>query len=97
MAVVASQLIDEATAHAQSDRLEDAREICADSTYFQNNLRKIFSNLYVYHLTCSECAKRNVQHPVGSFRTRINESVKHFSSNVITQNSLNTCLKTNMP
>ena len=39
MASVASQLIEEVTAHAQSDNLEDAREICADGTYFPNNLR----------------------------------------------------------
>jgi len=39
MASVASQLIDEFAAHAQSDSLEDAREICADGTYFPNNLR----------------------------------------------------------
>jgi len=38
MAFVASQLIEEVTAHAQSDSLEDAREICADGTYFPNNL-----------------------------------------------------------
>ena len=40
MASVASQLTKEVTAHAQSDSLEDAREICADSTYFPHNLRK---------------------------------------------------------
>jgi len=39
MASVASQLIEEVTAHAQSDSLEDAREICADGTCFPNNLR----------------------------------------------------------
>ena len=39
MASVASQLIEEVTAHAQSDSLEDAREIWADGTYFSNNLR----------------------------------------------------------
>ena len=39
MASVASQLIEEVTAHAQSDSLEDAREICADGTYFPNYLR----------------------------------------------------------
>jgi len=39
MASVASQLIEEVTAHAQSDSLEDAREICADGTHFPNNLR----------------------------------------------------------
>ena len=36
-----SQLIEEVTAHAQSDSLEDAREICAEGTYFPNNLRII--------------------------------------------------------
>jgi len=41
MASVSSQLIEEVTAHAQSDSLEDAREICADGTYFPNNLRNI--------------------------------------------------------
>jgi len=41
MASVASQLIEEVTAHAQSDSLEDAGEICADGTYFPNNLRGI--------------------------------------------------------
>ena len=39
MASVASQLIEEVTAHAQSDSLEDAREVCADGTFFPNNLR----------------------------------------------------------
>jgi len=37
---VASQLIEEATAHVQRDSLEDVREICADGTYFLNNLRR---------------------------------------------------------
>jgi len=41
MASVASQLIEEVTAHSQSDSLEDAREICADGTYFPNKLRII--------------------------------------------------------
>jgi len=40
MASVASQLIEEVTAHAQSDSLEDARDICADGTYFQTNPSK---------------------------------------------------------
>ena len=39
MASVGSQLIEKVTAHAQSDNLEDAREMCADGTYFPNNLR----------------------------------------------------------
>jgi len=39
MASVASQLIEEVTAYAQRDSLEDAQEICADGTYFPNNLR----------------------------------------------------------
>jgi hypothetical protein len=39
MASVASQLIEEVTAHGQSDSLEDVREIRADGTYFPNNPR----------------------------------------------------------
>jgi len=39
MASVASQLIEEVTAHAPSDSREDAREICADGSYFPNSLR----------------------------------------------------------
>jgi len=39
MASVSSQLMQEITAHAQSDSLADAREICADGTYFPNKLR----------------------------------------------------------
>ena len=35
MSSVASQLIEEVTAHAQSDSLDDAREICADGTSFR--------------------------------------------------------------
>jgi len=38
MASVASQFIEEASEHAQSDGLEDAREMCTDGTYFPNNL-----------------------------------------------------------
>ena len=37
MASVASQLLEEVTAHAQSVSLEDAREICAGDSYFPNN------------------------------------------------------------
>ena len=36
---MASRLIQEVTTHAQSDSLEDAREICADGTYSPNKLR----------------------------------------------------------
>jgi len=43
MASVTSQLIEEVTAHARSDSLEDAREICADGTCFPNNLRTYIS------------------------------------------------------
>ena len=42
MASVASQLIEEVTAHAQSDSLKDAREICADGTHFPNNLHTYY-------------------------------------------------------
>jgi len=38
MASGACQLVDEVTAHAQSNRLEDAREIRPDGTYFPKNL-----------------------------------------------------------
>ena len=38
MASVASQLIEEVTAHAERDCLDDVREVCADGTYFPNNL-----------------------------------------------------------
>jgi len=44
MAAVGSQLIEKVTAHAQSNSLEDARDICADSTYFPNNLRRNLNN-----------------------------------------------------
>ena len=43
---MASQLIEEVTAHAQSDSLEDAREICADGTYFPNNVSMYFIILF---------------------------------------------------
>ena len=49
MASVASQLIEEVTAHVQSDSLEDAREICADGTYFPNNLRIYQTILCILH------------------------------------------------
>ena len=39
MASVASQFIEEVTAHGQRDSLKDVREICTDCTYFPNNLR----------------------------------------------------------
>jgi len=38
MASVASQLIEEVTANAQSDSRKNAQEICADGTYIKNNL-----------------------------------------------------------
>ena len=41
MTSVTSQLIEEVTAHAQIDSLEDAREIYADGIYFPNNLSTI--------------------------------------------------------
>jgi len=45
MVTVASQLVEEVTTHAQSDSLEDAREICADGTYLPNNL---YVYIYIY-------------------------------------------------
>ena len=35
MASVASEIIEEVTAYAERDSLEDGREICADGTYFR--------------------------------------------------------------
>jgi len=46
MASLASQLIEEVTAHAQSDSLEDARETCADGTYFTNILRTMLKHCF---------------------------------------------------
>ena len=46
MMSVASQLIEEVTAHAQSDSIEDAREICAEGTYFPDNLHTFSLNLF---------------------------------------------------
>jgi len=49
MASVASQLIEEVTAYAQSDSLEDVREICAEGTYFPNNLHSSRRLLYLLY------------------------------------------------
>jgi len=65
MGPVASQLLEEVTAHAQSDSLEDVREICADGTYFPNNLCKkrhnvlpllssSFRHMFSEHITTSQ-------------------------------------------
>jgi hypothetical protein len=47
MVCVASQLIEEVAAHAQSDSLEDARETYADGTYLPHNLRIYFCSSFV--------------------------------------------------
>jgi len=52
MACVASQLIEEVTVHAQSESLEDAREICADGTYVPNNLRMYIAFLVNNAVLC---------------------------------------------
>jgi len=49
-------MIEEVTAHVQRDSLEDAREICADGTYFLNNLRIFF----IANLICQP-------HPTAAF------------------------------
>ena len=41
---MASQLIDQVTAHAQSDILADAQDIYEDGSYFPNNLRTLSVN-----------------------------------------------------
>ena len=54
MVSVASQLIEEVTAHAQRDNLEDAQEICTDGTYFPNNLCTcLCSSIGRPYCTCS--------------------------------------------
>ena len=50
MASVASELIKEVTEHAQRDSLEDAREICADGTYFPYNLHT-YIYIHILHIT----------------------------------------------
>ena len=67
MASVASQLIEEVTAHAQSDSLEDVREICADGTYFRitylRRCRPIFHILFlqvIYTNILLFCSSLNV-------------------------------------
>jgi len=67
MASVASQLIEEAIAHAQSDSLEDAREICTDGTYFPNNLR------ILTHVT-------HVEKSVSTLQMTDNKGPKHVSA-----------------
>jgi hypothetical protein len=71
MASVASQLIEEVTAHVQSDSLEDAREICADGTYFLNNLRTVLEVFCHYMITCSAAALVFVCF-ISSWRSHVN-------------------------
>ena len=60
MASVASQVIEEVTAHAQSNSLEGAREICAHGTYFLNNLHtKTFCDIISHSHKRSQKAKRD--------------------------------------
>ena len=60
MQSVASQLIEEVTAHARSDSLEDARGICADDTYFPNNLRRVFLEGSINKLLSCEFTEESV-------------------------------------
>jgi hypothetical protein len=86
MASVASQLIEEDTAHAQSDSLEDARQICADGSYFPNNLR-------IYrHCTatkqpaipsvCPDSHSLSIQYPVSTQRQT--QSIKQPQQQLLT-------------
>ena len=69
MASVASQLIEEVTAHAQSDSLEDALEIGADGTYFSNNLRITSSKYFSLPPLCNSDLRSSVMlHSVDSYR-----------------------------
>jgi len=69
MAPVAFQLIEEVTAHAQSDSLEDALEICAEGTYFPNNLPTSYRLNMFRALLCPSSGARdcNVHYHIGRF------------------------------
>jgi len=69
MASVAFEMIEEVTAHAQSDSLEDAREICADGTYIPNNLLILYRTGICYN--CLPADK-----PSGSKRVHVEYTVK---------------------
>jgi len=56
MASVVSQLIGEVIAHVQNDSLEDAREMCADGTYFRNNLPTYLILRDLFHRQYIQCA-----------------------------------------
>ena len=56
MVSVASQLIEEVTAHARRDSLEDVREMRADGTYFPNNLHTLL--LYTSNTISSSYGRR---------------------------------------
>ena len=70
MASVASQLIEEVTAHAQTDILEDAREICADGTYFPNNLRIIVDLITIVRISWLKLHKLNSNAKNGKCRNK---------------------------
>jgi len=78
MASVASQLLDEVTARAQSDSLEDAREICADGTYFTNNLR-----IYIYIYICIYIKFKKSKIYIKTFKTLLHVSITRSSSGSI--------------
>jgi len=67
MASVASQLIEEVTAHAQSDSFEDAREIRADGTYFPNNLCNSLE-VHYYSILNHVFETRHHQRPIQPLR-----------------------------
>jgi len=63
MASVASQLIEEVTARAQRDSLEDVREICAGGTYFLNNLHT-FTLTIVKFYTANHLSSKKQWQPI---------------------------------
>ena len=90
MASMASQLIEEVTVHAQIDSLEDVREICADGTYFPNNLRTFaefnqqdatFHNLFISVRRCT-CFRRVF--PPSSGAQNCTYSVRYLSDQCLT-------------
>jgi len=72
MASVASQLIEGVTAHAQSYSLEDAREICADGTYFPKNLRvRLLSKIAAPTATRFVSSNENFIHKLVCISSRV--------------------------
>jgi len=88
MTSVASQLIEEFTAHAQSDSLEDAREISADGSYFPNNLRSENTQSSVYLDPIKAAISHSKPTFAGTYRDRFCAQEHDETNTDILQNNL---------